>query len=259
MTDAAPAGRRRSRGRCSAPARSPALERAGRVGPVPVLPGYGLGVPQRDDREGAGAALLVEFAEPLDDVEVVRIAEALAHLGDRHPPQFFDLVVRDERRVGDRVRRRFGGPVVHLLVAAVGQRVLDDAERGAERDHEAGLFGDLAHRGLGQRLARVEFALGQRHVAVLGAVHDEDLRRPLRVTRQHTAPAARTGELTASTRGVAPRSFSWSDPAGRGGGRRCHPDRVAPRHRRSRATTTTCRRSSRGRRSRRARRGVRPA
>ena len=61
------------------------------------------------------------------------------------------------------------------------------AHRDPEGDTDAGLFVDLADRGLGEGLAGIDLALGEGHVAVLGAVDQQDAELALDEAPQHAA------------------------------------------------------------------------
>src|SRR5690606_18861885 len=61
------------------------------------------------------------------------------------------------------------------LGASVGERVVHFADGGTERDREPGLLAQFALRRLGEELAGVYLALGQRDILVLRAVHEQDL------------------------------------------------------------------------------------
>ena len=157
---------------CSLPLRD---QRPRGIRPVPLLCRGGFRVSQGNDGEGARPTELQAFGEAVHQFDIVRVAEDAPGTLQGDPLEGFDLVVRDEGGVGDRQLSDLRLPVVHDLRPTGRHRVLDGAERGAERDREAGLLGDLAHRALRQGLTRVELALGQRDILMLRAVHEQHL------------------------------------------------------------------------------------
>ena len=114
------------------------------------------------------------LGERVDDLHVVRIGQSVASLRDGDPFECRDLVVGTEARRLERVRIHFRRPVIDDLVSAALNLVVHLTEWCAEPDRESGLLRDLADRRLGEQLARVDFALGQRDVLVLGPVHQQD-------------------------------------------------------------------------------------
>src|SRR6185312_16828683 len=99
-------------------------------------------------------------AEAVEHVLVTVVAHLLSRCGDRQPFEGSDLLVGGEGGCGERLVVHLGAPVEDALLAPAGQRVLRGAERWAERDLQARLLTDLAHRGLRRRLARIDLALG---------------------------------------------------------------------------------------------------
>ena len=150
-------------------------EGPGCIGSLPVAAGHRLPVPQRDQCERRGDPLVHQLVEELQDLDVPLVGEVAARLLDRHPLEGGDLAVRQEGRAGDGLVRHLRRPEVHDLVATARERIGGDAERDPEGDRQPGLLEDLADRRLRQRLAGVDLALGDGHVAVLRPVdHQHD-------------------------------------------------------------------------------------
>src|SRR5699024_5529546 len=137
--------------------------------------GSGAAVPQQHDRERVEAADGDELLEPREHVAVDGVADLLPGLLERQPLERGDLLVGREVGCRDRLGRRLHRPVVHDLLAPRRHVILDAPERGSERPADPRLLRDLPHRGLGERLARIDLALRERQVAELLPVDEQHL------------------------------------------------------------------------------------
>ena len=138
-----------------------------------------LAMPQRDQRERTGHPGVDQSGERLENGDVGRVAQIGTRLLDGDPFDGGDLAVGYESGVRDGIGRNLGSPIVHDLGAAVWHVVVRHAERHAEGHGQPGLFLYFAHRGVGQRFARVHLALGNGHVAVYRAVNQQHLHTTL--------------------------------------------------------------------------------
>lgn len=132
-------------------------------------------MPERDEGEGAVMIAGDELLESVDHVGVTVICESLARFLDRNPFEFVDLVIGAEATLLELLPCDLRRPVVDDLVPARGEHVLGRTEREPQRDGVSGLLTHLAHGGFGNRLARLDLALGETHVIVSMAVDEEDL------------------------------------------------------------------------------------
>ena len=206
-------------------------------------------MPQRDDREGPQHAVVDEPQEVLEDLHVDGIAQVAERPLGRDPLERGDLLVRHECGGADGVIGGLGRPVVHDLLPLARHPVARDADGDAEAHTDAGLFEDLAHGRLGERLAGIDLALGQRDVAIRGAVDERAPSAcPRRGARGRHPPRRRRSR---SSRRSGP---SAALHVGHGAilhiGERLAVARLAVPHPvalRARATTTRCARPSPGR------------
>ena len=104
-----------------------------------------------------------------DEPAVALVGEPLLRLAGLQPSKLVDLVVGLERDLRLDLHR----PVAHDLGAVLVVPVAGLAELRSQTAGQAGLLLDLPDRRFLERLARVELALGQGPVVVLGAV-DQD-------------------------------------------------------------------------------------
>src|SRR5665647_196810 len=131
---------------------------------------------QRPRREGAVAVCLHQRPEL---VAVTVVGESLRGVVDVEPGDLVDLVDQCPGSAHDLSR-----PVAHLfgrglaavvLAAALHDVVARCGKRTAQADVEPGLLEDLARRGDGPLLARIELALGPGPVVITGSVDHDDL------------------------------------------------------------------------------------
>ncbi len=188
----------RSRVRCdrlSTASRRTAHDRANPVGHQALDQGSGLRITSRRQRpnvvvlDPANSGIGVANDEDLDAVEagvgehrpVTWIGESEHCVVVRPPVDDVDLVVRYPARgvIVDCHRE-----VLHGLVPAPAIFVFGLGNTRTDTSADTGFFVDLAHSGHGPGFARVDLALGETPVVVVGSVHDEDA-SPVRVDARH--------------------------------------------------------------------------
>ena len=102
------------------------------------------------------------------------VRQEASSLGGAHPPDLVDLLVRREVLLGtDRARAPVADPL-----GAFGDEVGRVRQRMPETDSEAGLLGDLAHRGGCEVLAGLGLALRKGPVVIARTMDDEQLHSP---------------------------------------------------------------------------------
>ena len=134
----------------------------------------GFSVTQHNQCERVEATLNRERLEVVENHPVRIVGKSLTCLLNGEPLEAVHLVVGHEGRPLHGLVRHLGCPVVHDLVLATGHGVFRHTGGDAQRNRKTRFFGDLAHAGLGQKLAGVNLALGKRVILALRAVNHED-------------------------------------------------------------------------------------